>query len=550
MRYATGATLLYLVLWAAITFPQVRHMHDGVNDIGDPLLNTWALAWIAHQLPFAPAHLFDGNIFHPERRTLAYSETLIAPALAGAPLLWLGAEPILVYNLLLLAALVLSGTGTALLVREITGSGGAGLVAGAVFAFLPFRFDHYAHFQLQQTQWMPLALWALHRVADRPTARSAVALGGAVGLQALSSMYNTLFLGAFLAVVGAVLLAPWWRRPGTRVRALVLAVGIAGLLALPAALAHVRAQEVVGDRSREAALDGSAVWTDFLAAPQVSWLHGRWSAPYGRAEHKLFSGVLVTLLAVVALWPPWSRSRMAYAAGLLLAVDLARGMNGIVYPWLYEYVFAFRGLRVPARMAIMVGLGLAVLGGFGAARLLARLRSRGHRGVLVTALLAVVVAESWVGPLGLARIEGIPPTYADLLADKGESPRTSIIRGQRDPAPMVLLELPINAQDPLLMYYSTSHWQQLINGYSGFYSPRYIRLSEQLQAFPHEDALQALARLQTRYVTVHGELMAEDAYRARIAELDARPSRFRLVSRRPWQGREISLYRYTFYADE
>ena len=43
-----------------------------------------------HQLPRDPLHLFDANIFHPERNTLAFSEHMLPQALMGAPLLWLG----------------------------------------------------------------------------------------------------------------------------------------------------------------------------------------------------------------------------------------------------------------------------------------------------------------------------------------------------------------------------------------------------------------------------------------------------------------------------
>ncbi|MFN7978102.1 MAG: hypothetical protein U0P30_08205 [Vicinamibacterales bacterium] len=100
-------------------------IRDGVSDIGDPLLNAWALAWVA-RLPTAPAHVFDaGNIFHPGKRgTLAYSETLLAPALIGAPFFWLGAGPIGVYNFLLLLGLAASGVGVAALVYGCTGRRG------------------------------------------------------------------------------------------------------------------------------------------------------------------------------------------------------------------------------------------------------------------------------------------------------------------------------------------------------------------------------------------------------------------------------------------
>src|SRR5262245_57738783 len=109
-----------------MTYPQAFHLSDRVHDDGDPLLNAWALAWVAHQLPRAPAHLFDANIFYPERRTLAYSEPLLVPGAFAAPLQWLGAPPLLVYNIVFLSGFIISGAGTALLVRALTGSGGAG----------------------------------------------------------------------------------------------------------------------------------------------------------------------------------------------------------------------------------------------------------------------------------------------------------------------------------------------------------------------------------------------------------------------------------------
>src|ERR1035437_8751812 len=88
--FLIGTLALFPVLTAVMTFPQVLRMRDGINDVGDPLLNLRALSWVAHQLPLAPGHLFDGNIFVPERWTLPYSETLLAPALLAAPLLWMG----------------------------------------------------------------------------------------------------------------------------------------------------------------------------------------------------------------------------------------------------------------------------------------------------------------------------------------------------------------------------------------------------------------------------------------------------------------------------
>ena len=542
-RFVLVTTLLYTVMWAAMTYPQVRHLHDGVNDVGDPLLNTWALAWVAHQLPFAPAHVFDANIFHPEPRALAYSETLLAPGLLGAPLLWLGAGPLLVYNLLLMAGFVASGVGGALLVRELTGTPTAGVIAGAIFAFLPIRFDHYAHFQLLQTQWMPLALWGLHRFFLTGRTGWAIVLGASVGAQALTSMYNAVFLGILLAAVGGFLLIVEYRHLRPRLPGLALSIALAGTLAAPAAIAHMRASAVVGERSRAEVQNGSAEWQNFLSASPTNMVYGRWADRFGRAERRLFLGGLGAALAIAALWPPFSTPRIAYLVGLIVAVDVARGLNGWTYGLLYDYLFVFRGLRIPARMAMLAGLALAVLAGYGAARLLARY-SAPARLTLAGVLLVIVMIEGWSAPIGLTIVPtGPPATYADLLADKGDPPRRTVIRRLSDRPPAVLIELPINQEDPTYMYYSTFHWQTLVNGYSGFYSGRYVQLHDTLKRFPAPQTLETLASLQTRYVVIHGELMPRDQYRALTARLEALPS-FRLVSRRPWQSGEIALYRF------
>ncbi|WP_157899472.1 hypothetical protein [Luteitalea pratensis] len=542
-RYVLATLALFTLLTVAATWPQARYATDRVSDPGDPLLNTWALAWVAHQLPFAPAHVFDGNIFHPERRTLAYSETLLAPGVLGAPLLYLGAGPVLVYNLLMLASFVLSGVGTALLVRDLTGSGAAGVVAGAVFAFLPWRFDHYGHFQLLQTQWMPLALWALHRLLREGRIVYGVMLGLMVGGQALTSMYNALFFGVFIAVVGGTLLLADLARARARWRLLLASILVAGALTAPVAIVHSRASELVGERSRAEVAVGSAEWQHFLSSAGHSWLHGRWSAPYGAPERRLYPGVIGVVLALVALWPPFSWARGAYLAGLLVSLELARGLNGWLYGALYDHVFAFRSMRVPARMTIVMGLGLAVLAGFGVERLLRLARSRGVQLAVTSVAVALVMADSWVAPLGLRVVATTPPeTYADLLRDKGEVAHDRVIRRLSDPRPSVVLELPIAGADPTYMYYSTFHWQTLVNGYSGFFSDRYMRLIGALNRFPDPETEATVAGLDVRYVVVHGEMMREGEYQRLIAALDARAPDFRLVSRRPWQGSEISLY--------
>src|SRR5499427_10024044 len=232
-RFLVVTLVLFTVLTAAMTWPQVAHMRDGVHDEGDPLMVTWVLAWVAHQLPRAPAHLFDANIFYPERNTLAYSETLLVPGTIVAPLHWLGVGPILIYNLVFLSGFAMSGVGVALLVRRLTGNAGAAILAGIVFAFPPYRIDHYAHLQLQQTQFIPLAMLAFHQLLDTNRLRDGIWLGVCVACQMLSCMYYGLFLIPYMAVVCGTLLMADRRMPRARIVALCAAAAIVVVAMIP-----------------------------------------------------------------------------------------------------------------------------------------------------------------------------------------------------------------------------------------------------------------------------------------------------------------------------
>jgi hypothetical protein len=530
------ALLLFTVLTAVMSYPQVLHLQDGVHDDGDPLMVTWVLAWVAHQLPRAPAHLFDANIFSPERNTLAFSETLLVPGAIVAPLHWLGVGAILIYNLVFLSGFALSGVGVALLVRRLTRHDGAAMAAGIVFAFPPYRIDHYAHLQLQQTQFIPLSLWAFHVLLDRGRLRDGVRLGIFVACQLLSCMYYGLFLVPYMAVVCGTMLIADRRMHRQRAVALAAAAVILVIAMIPVGRAYLSARQVVGERGTAEVAEGSATWRNYLAPPEANAVYGKVFARFMEPERRLFPGFVAVALAVVGLWPPLSATRLAYGLGLILAFDVSLGFNGVIYRSLYEYFLPFKALRIPARMGLMVVFSLAVLAGEGAARLVRRVRSSAARRAVLVTLSALMLVEYASTPLELVTVPRNPPEiYADLLRDRADSPTA------------ILFEFPTQlTSDPAYLYYSTFHWQTLINGYSGFFPPSYVRLRQAIQNFPEPPSMEAIREHGARYLIVHGEYLYGDRYDSLIPQLDRRPD-LRLVSRRPWQipGKhaEISLYR-------
>ncbi len=175
-----AAFLLFLGLTLAMTWPQAQHLSSRVHDSDDSLLSIWRLSWVAHILPLSPLDLLNGNIFHPETRTLAYSDAVLLQGFAAAPLIWSGLSPIAVYNGLLLLSIALSGWAMWLYATRVTGNAWAGVLAGIAFAFVPFRFDHFMHLEMQATFFLPLTLLGLERTLETRSRRARAADRGSV----------------------------------------------------------------------------------------------------------------------------------------------------------------------------------------------------------------------------------------------------------------------------------------------------------------------------------------------------------------------------------
>src|SRR5690606_36123981 len=90
------------------------------------------------------------------------------------------------------------------LVRRLTGSDGAGLVAATAFTFCPYMSARTAHVQLLMIFVFPLVMLAFHRFAERPGVPRGAQLGGALAIAALTCGYYGLFAGCVLGLVALV----------------------------------------------------------------------------------------------------------------------------------------------------------------------------------------------------------------------------------------------------------------------------------------------------------------------------------------------------------
>jgi len=516
----------FSLLTVVFTWPQARDLFM-VPDLGDPLFNIWRIAWVNHQIVRDPLHLFDANIFYPARYALTDSDSVIVPSLMVAPLSWIGVHQTIVYNVLMLSSFALSGVTMFYLVRALTGRIDAALIAGAIFALYPYRFEHYSHLELQMTMWMPLGLLALHRVLAKGRMKDGVLVGLFFGLQMLSAMYYGVFFMTFLVVVGTVL---WlgYGRPKAPIKPLVAGGVLAAVIILPVGAAYVANRGLVGEREAGIIRYYSATPQDYLKAHGRSWSYENWS--HGASpERQIFPRITPVVLSAVALVPPLSVTRIAYALGLALCFDGSLGYNGRIYPWLHDSVPGFASLRVPARFSMLTGMALTILGGLGAARLM---RRAGRIGWVVTVVALAAVCWEAIPIMPLERVwRDAPAIYSSL-------------RGTQS----VLAEFPMPREmidswyDTRYEYFSTFHWQKMINGNSGFAPPAYQQMLLEEQTFPSEEAIAYLKKVGVDHIGVHGAFYPPEAYTAITTALAARAD-VELVTSAQWEGKESRLYR-------
>ena len=488
---AAAAILTLLTLF--LTWPQGLYLGTKVAAHNDPFFSTWRLAWIAHALRVDPHHLFDTNIFYPDLNTLAYSDATLLEGAIGAPFIWAGVSPVLVYNLLLLAGIASSGVGVFVLVRYLTKNTGAALVSAAIFTLMPYRVEHYMHLELQWTVWMPLAFWALHRAVAEGSRRLGALVGVLVWLQVLSCVYYGIFLTMMVGLLGILLIVAHPRRAPIALTVLAIGGLIAIALTYPYARPYIENASRLGPRDLGEVAQYSAVPLSYLATPPQNWLWGGTDRFPGNELH-LFPGVVAIALALVAFGRRPRAMVWTYSILCLIAVELSLGFNGRLYPVLYAYLWPLHGLRAPARFSVAALCALAVVAGFGVDYLQRRFSTVRAREWVSAIALILIVLECGSAPMQLT---DVPTRVPEVYRVVGALGRAVIVEfPMADPA-----RLP--GHEPMYAFFSISHWDPLVNGYSGYVSARYLDTLRRMLTFPDDASIVHLRGLDVRYILVH-----------------------------------------------
>ncbi|MGH2667880.1 MAG: hypothetical protein ACRDH5_01950, partial [bacterium] len=303
--------ILYLGFFAgvvAVTWPLASSPATLWPAHHDARVFTWVMASVARRLVSHPLALFHGDVFYPYGLSLAYSELLLPPALLGLPgFVW--GNPILTYNLLLLALWPLNGVAQAWVAFALTRSRPAAWLAGSVFCLSPYFTEYYLEFQMLLAALIPVALLAWVRWLESLEPRWLVAALAAFTAQALTSWYYAAVLALALATLtGGFVCLRWrgwrWRRT---LATLAIGVGVAGLVLSPFASPYLAIhREVRFERGIDEVARHYADLTTFVEAGRRSLLY-RIELSNHIAETSAFVGFGVLALAGVSLSWLWRR---------------------------------------------------------------------------------------------------------------------------------------------------------------------------------------------------------------------------------------------------
>jgi hypothetical protein len=507
---AVGASLLAI----AMTWPLLIHLGSVVpRDIGDPLAEAWQPAWGGHALLHQPLHYFDANRFWPLKYSLAFGDALIGYAPAG--IIGRGPHAAMVrYDLLFLFAYALAFFGAYLLARELGLSPAGAAIAGAAFAFAPYRLEQDGHLQVISSGGIPLAIaFAVRGIRlRRPwwlfwawvVAAWQVSIGWALGLPFAYGLAGAVAIGAVAWVVRG-------RAPLPRRMIVAGAAGVVVFIAVSYWIAHhylyIADNFPASKRSPHEVAAFSGPLKVFLAAPEENFVWGGASAGIRDTlttwqEKTLFPGALILILAVVGIWSKSLSKRwrigLGIAAVAILVLELGfREEGGLLWPYrvLYDVLPGWDAIRTPGRLATFSSLALALLAGAGgeaAMRWIRRTRLPAWSGAAVAAILALAIVTEGrslpFDPFDNQAMPDVPPAQAV----------TKII-----PTPQLHLPALTAKENRAFQLASTDGFPDMVNGRASTNPAVVLDLVKHMTNFPDAATVRELQEYGVRTVILH-----------------------------------------------
>ena len=211
-----------------------------------------------------------------------------------------------------------------------------------------------------------------------------------------------------------------------------------------------------------------------------------------------------------ALWPPLSVTRIAYALALAFSVEVSFGFNRSLFPLLLRERAAVR--QHPRAGSLQRARRFVARGSLGIRRgppvqPLAERPARADGGDARRDLLRSAAEHRAGATMAASRRRS---TARSRASRRRCSPSSRCRKQSKDPF-----------SEFTFLYFSTFHWQKLVNGQSGWLPPSYLDLLDEEKDFPSDKAIAYLRQRGVEYIGVHGAFYDPKKFAEVIAALDA-----------------------------
>lgn len=521
----TIAAIISLILAVIMTWPTLRYPAYTIpEDVWDPTLEAWMVSWGGHVVSTDITNLWNANAFFPEKYSYAFTDTLLGYFPIG--MIGSGFTAALVrYNILYVLLHALAFFGAYALCRQLGAEKIGSAVAGAAFAYAPWRLAQGGHMHVLSTGGIALALAMLARghgyslrqgyrpdtakpgwaLAGWIVAAWQISLGFGIGLP-----FGYVLAGITVAVTIMLIIRRVRNGPfafGRKLLAFDLLGGLFfGGVTVTLALAYLKVVELhpYAVRSEAEVALYSPPLFGFFVSPAESRIWGaahataRASLPW-HPEMTLLPGfVLYGLAAAGLIMSIWTvRQRMLLLAGVVISIFLAMGTAAPGggrpgYMTLYDVLPGWEALRTSGRLVIWTTLLLGILAAGAVSSFVSQLRELAQP--RVTSRPPVWLQLIAILPVVLVLVEGLNATPHPTVP----RPPASLAAA---PAPMLVLPSD-SLNDEHVMMWLTQDFQPIVNGGSGFTPDVTQQVRDVTKSFPDPGSIDLLRQLGVKSVVV------------------------------------------------
>ncbi|HEX5429579.1 MAG TPA: hypothetical protein VFX17_00680 [Patescibacteria group bacterium] len=424
------ALLLFIVLVVAFTWPLTPHMATHYPSTlwyegGDPNLYISVMNLVAQKAAnwhFHPSQM----IYYPAGMNFlaGYEAPLIF--VVSTPVILVSHNPILAYNIILLLAFVLTCYAAYALIRYLTKSYFAALIAGGSFGLSPYMMVRGTqHLDLLLLFCVPFSILLGFKFVENPNCRNAILLALSVLIASLTAWYYLLGILIFLGLLFLFNIRKAEPYKKQYLFAMILVFFAVAIPALPMFI--YRNPDSFKYVSYLVDTRGADPLNFFIPHPYMQpWtgnIYNYFISPYEATSYYGIIGIIAILVLVLMRRRIVIPYRRLWITTIILFIVIAMGNyfsafhHQIKLPFYYLSRFLpFDRLRAPNRFFIFSYLGVTVVFGYFLAYMRNWFQKISGLAMFTIPLLALLCAERMIIPYPVIQLS-VPKFYMDIGQD-------------------------------------------------------------------------------------------------------------------------------------